>query len=120
MALPYDDTAEDVVATYRRVHGNGEQTHVAVLSAGREHYAAVAYDLDPVTFTPVAAEAVAYDPTLDGCVERAQRWMDQHPKGVADDGDGGGWMDKLWAVLKRLDEYGNEQLDEAQRKGGQP
>lgn len=121
MALPYDGTTEDVVATYRRVHGNGEQTHVAILSAGREHYVAVAYDIDPVEFTPVAAEAVAYDPTLEGCVERARRWMDSHPKGVAADEDGGGWLSKVWAVLARLDEYGNEQLDDIEgQQGGQP
>jgi len=69
----YDETDDDVVRTYRRVHGNGEQTHVAVLSVSDRDYAAVAYDLNPAAFEPVAAEAIGYDPTLEGIHERTER-----------------------------------------------
>lgn len=123
-ALAYTDTAEDIVHSYRRVHANSEQTHVVVLSAGNDRYAVVAYDLDPVDLQPVAAEAVAFDPTLDGAVERARRWMEAHPRGVAGGGAGAeSWGQKLKRALlmagQKLDEYGNRQMEQMdQQQGG--
>lgn len=130
MELPYNDTDDDLVATYRRVHANGEQTHVAVLSAGSNDYVAVAYDIDPRDYVPVAAECVAFDPTLEGVCERARRWMQQHPKGVAgadESGEGGGSGGRmLGAVMqmgKKLNDYGNQQMHDIQnaqqQNGGQ-
>lgn len=119
----YQDTRDEAVHTYGRVHGNGEQTHVSILSCGSDHYVAVAYDVDPGDFEPIAAECVAYDPTLEGAVERAKRWMERNPKGVAyQEGNGDGGENKILAFLKRMarnvNEYGNQQMDEMQQQGG--
>lgn len=120
MALPYTDTDDDLVHTYRRVHANGEQTHVAVLTAGDSRYVAVAYDIDPAELVPVGAECVAFDPTLEGVVERARRWMEQHPKGVLGDEQGGGRGSKLvGAIVKganKLNDYGNQQMEQMQEQ----
>jgi len=128
VTLPYTDSDEDVVKTYRRVHANGEQTHVALLSAGSDDYVAVAYDIDPREYRPVAAECVAFDPTLEGVCERARRWMQRHPKGVAEASDGGsdGGGRVMGAVMKmgkKLNDYGNQQIEQVQesqqQNGGQ-
>lgn len=122
----YSETDDDVVRTYRRVHANGEQTHVAIVSASERDYAAVAYDLRPGDFTPLAAEAIGYDPTLEGIRERVERWLDEHPKGVlggdsGESGDGGrDWKKLFMKVLKGLNDYGNKQRDQMQQnQGGQ-
>lgn len=124
MTSLYDQTSDDVVATHRRVHANGEQTHVAILSVSERDYAAVAFDLNPADFEPVAAACVGYDPTLEGITERAERWMDTHPRGVlGGEGEDSGGGSKVLAYLKRvamkLNEYGNQQIEQ-QQQGGQP
>lgn len=121
----YEDTDDVIAHTFGRVHGNGEQTHVAIISSGEDSYVAVAYDIDPREFEPVAAECVAYDPTLEGVIKRAKRWMEQNPKGVAyQDGDGeaSNSENKILATLKRmavkLNEYGNQQTEQMQKQQG--
>lgn len=122
MELPFTETDESVLDTYRRVHGNGEQTHVAVLSAGESRYVAVAYDIDPVELAPGAAECVAYDPTLEGVRERARRWMERNPKGVigdAEDGGSGRLTGSIIKGLKKMNDYGNQQVEQVQEQQNQ-
>lgn len=111
-----DDAA---VRSFRRVHANGEQTRVLVVKVADRDYAAIAYDLDPSDFTPLAAECIAYDPTVEGATERAERWMQAHPKGVlgAGDDDGGSrWLDVLKRIAGKINEYGNEQIEQTQQQ----
>lgn len=120
----YNETDDDVVRTWRRVHANGEQTHVAILSVSKRDYAAVAYDLAPGDFEAIDAAAIGYDPTIEGVIERAERWLDAHPKGVAYEGDSGGddggrdWGKLFMNMLKKLNEYGNQQRDQMQQNQG--
>lgn len=126
-AETYHQTSEDVVRTYRRIHGNGEQTHVVIMSVGDRDYAAVAYDIDPSEFSEGHAETIAYDPTIEGVVERAERWMERNPKGVLqsmgggeDDSGGGKTWERVKAMAGKLNEYGNEQRKQMQhnQQGG--
>lgn len=121
--IPYNDTDDDLVRTHGRVHGNGEQTHVAMLSCGDRAYVAVAYDVRPQDYTPIAADIVAYDPTIEGVRAKAEKWMERNPKGIApgDDGGGGrGWMRAIVAGAKRLNDYGNSLAEQGQQaKQGQ-
>lgn len=118
MALnPYNDMDATVADAYARIHGNGEQTHVAIVSAG-DGYVAVAYDIDPREFEPVEAEIIAYDPTISGCQTRAERWMEQHPKGILGEEGGGGIWASIADGLKRLNDYGDDLVEE-QQQGGQ-
>lgn len=118
----YTPTDEDLVESHRRVHGNGEQTHVHVLTAGERAYVAVAVDVDPREYGPVTAELVAYDPTLEGARERTERWLEAHPKGVlgAEPGESGherrgqAIIQGFWRFLKRVNEHGNKQVREMQ------
>lgn len=110
MPNPYNPTDEEVARSYRRIHANSEQTHIAILSAGDSAYVAVAYDVDPVEFRPVAAECIAYDPTIDGVAQKADRWMETHPRGVADDDDTGG-ASRLWGILQKLNDYGTRLVE---------
>lgn len=120
-ANPYHAADARLEASFRRVHGNSEQTHVHIYQLGEREYAAVAFDIDPVEFIPQAAETVAYDPTLDGATERAYRWMQHNPKGVAgDDGGGRGISEKIMNALKKIDDYGNEQVDDIRQQEGGP
>lgn len=125
MPNPYANTDDELIDTYRRIHANGEQTHVVVMTAG-EAYVATAYDIDPVDLAPVAAECVAYDPTIEGIGERVQRWMQANPRGVVGDGggeNGDGLGQKLnrffIRMLKRLNEYGNRQMEDMHQQGGE-
>jgi len=121
----YTESPEDIVKTWFRSHQNSEQTRVSILSAGDDAYVAVAYDVDLGDYSPVAAELIAFDPTLEGAHQRATRWMERNPKGVAyqdgdESGDGGGG--KVVSVLKRLaknvNDYGNQQMEDIQQQGG--
>jgi hypothetical protein len=122
----YHDTHDEVVKTYGRAHDTSEQTHVVVLSCGEDHYAAVAYDVDPGDFEPVAAECIAYDPTLEGACQRAERWMETNSKGVLggqpQGSEGGKQGSKVVDILKRIvrgiNDYGNQQVDDIQQQGG--
>lgn len=113
----YGDTKEDIVKTYRRIHANGEQTHVAIISVGEDDYAAISYDVDPRDYDPVAGKLIAFDPTLEGAVERADRWMETHPKGIlgTQDEDGDGLWDSVMRALKKLNDYGNDMIEEQQQ-----
>lgn len=115
----YSSTKEDIVKTYRRIHANGEQTHVAIITVGEDNYAAIAYDVDPRDYDPVAGEIIAFDPTLEGAVERADRWMDTHPKGILggqEDDDSGGLWSAVMRGLKKLNDYGNDMIEEQQKE----
>lgn len=122
----YTETNEDVVKTYRRVHNNGEQTHVIVQSLGQRDYVGVAVDVNPGDFEGQAAEVIAYDPTLEGVHERTQRWMDTHGKGVLggqpQGSEGGKQGSKVVEILKRMakgiNDYGNQQVDQMQNQNG--
>lgn len=116
---PYSDASGTTKDAWARVHGNGEQTHVVLLSVGNDSHVAVAYDIDPRSFEPLAAEAIAYDPTIEGCRTRATRWMEEHPKGILGDGSGGGSgvVSKMVDGVKKLNEYGN---DLAEQQAAEP
>lgn len=115
---PYNDTRDECVKTWGRAHANGEQTHVAVVTVGDDRYAAVAYDVDPADFSALAAACVAYDPTLEGVTTKAQRWMENHPKGVAPgDGGGEGWLSRAWRKFMAWSEQVAENRQDA--NGGQ-
>lgn len=117
---PYDDTADKVVATFGRIHGNGEQTHVAVLSRGQNAYVAVAYDIDPGDYEPVAAAAIAHDPTLEGVEARAKRWMEQNPKGVAPEGGGAdGGPGLLRRIVAKLLDFGERRAEKLEQQHGE-
>lgn len=119
---PYSETTNDAVNSWARIHGNGEQTHVHIVTIA-DDYAAVALDVDPREYEPVAAELLAFDPTLEGAMERARRWMETHPKGVLGDaaGDGGGGMGSAVVEgLKKLNDYGNNLADQQQQAGNSP
>ena len=107
MSHAYNDTKEEMVTSFRRIHANGEQTAVHIISSGNERYVTVAVDVDPRDFSPVASEAIGYDPTIESAHERATAWMEANPKGVAgENGDSsGGFLKKLF---HRINDYGNE------------
>lgn len=116
---PYDDTDDEIVRTHGRVHANGEQTHVAIMSCGERHYVAVAYDIRPADFTPIAAQAVAYDPTIEGATQRAENWMENNPKGVApgeDSDDSSGVLRTLKGAGQKLNDYGNTLAEKQQQE----
>lgn len=124
MVTIYDETDDDVVRTFRRVHANSEQTHVAIVSVGERDYAAIAYDIDPAEFHPIAAECVAYGPTVEGVNERAERWMDTHAKGIAPAQNGESGGSGMWSAVKRMakkmNDYGNDMMDQQQQQQGGP
>jgi light-regulated signal transduction histidine kinase (bacteriophytochrome) len=101
----YTDHGESVIDSYRRVHGNGEETHILIVSCN-ERYVALAYDVDPRDFEPVASHLISYSPTQQAAEERVRVWMENNPKGVAydqeDDSEGIGA--KIWNALKKLDQ----------------
>lgn len=111
----YTDAEARVFDSFVRTHANGEQTYVAILGAGEDRYVAVAYDVDPGELQPTDADCVAYGPTLNGVAERARRWMESNPKGVLGTADGSnGIVARLVGALRRLNDYGNDQLDDMQ------
>lgn len=120
---PYNDTRDECVKTWGRAHANGEQTHVAVVTVGNDRYAAVAYDVDPADFSALEAACVAYDPTLEGVTTKAQRWMENHPKGVAPGGSQGkGRLAAAWekfvAWCEKVVEQGQESKQGKQQLEG--
>lgn len=126
-ANPYQHTTADCARAFRRIHGNGEQTHVLVVGIDADRYVALAVDVDPVEFQPGAAEPIAYDPTPDGAAEKARRWMETHPKGVlGEDADEGGSLGSKIARFivegaRKLDDYGDRQVEQMQdQQGGRP
>lgn len=127
MPNPYSQADFDATDAFYRVHNNGEQTHVVVLQADADEYAAVAYDVDPTEGgDPVAAACVAYGADKKAVLADAREWMTAHPKGVLQatgDGEkssgGEGWTAKIVRMLKGLDDYGNDLIKQDQG-GGQP
>lgn len=121
MVETYDDADDDAVRAYRRIHANGEQTRVVIVNVAGRDYAAVAYDIRPSDFSPLAAETIAYDPTLEGVTERAERWMQEHPKGVmqaqggSDESDGGGALATVKKAAGKLNDYGNDLREQQQQ-----
>lgn len=111
----YDDYDHGYAAGYRRIHANSEETHVVVIERG-DDYTAIAIDIDPREYSAVASEVISFDPTLESAVQRAGRWMQQHPKGIAggeSDGGGGAWQ-AIMGMLRKLNEYGNQQTEQMQ------
>lgn len=100
MSHAYTKEARD---GWRRIHANGEETHVRLLDCG-DRCVVVAFDVDPREFAAVASECIAYSPTRDAAKERAVAWMEQNPRGVAGDGGGGGFASKMVSGLKKLDQ----------------
>jgi len=108
MSHAYQDSRQDIIDSHKRIHSNGEETHIHVLSAG-ERYAVVAFDVDPREYDAVDAECVAYTPTVEAAQERAQAWMEQHPKGVA---GGSGTISKLIGMIAQADKKATENMQE--------
>lgn len=104
MSHAYTESDETIVHSYRRIHANGEQTHVHILSTG-DRYTVVAADVDPREFVPVAGETIGYEPTVESAQERAQAWMEANSKGIAES-DGKGNV--IVRLLKKLNDYGND------------
>lgn len=110
MTHAYQDTTESVVESHKRIHDNGEETHVHILSCG-ERYLVLAGDVDPREFGAVAGEAIGYEPTKESAHERATAWMEQHPKGIADGGSSGS---RIVGALKKLNDYGDSLAEQQQ------
>lgn len=108
----YQKDAEKIetAESWTRIHGNGEQTRVAILDVG-VGFVAVAVDIDPRTYQPVDAELVAYDPTLPGAEQRAERWLQSHAKGVSPGDGGSGLLSAIWGGLKKLDQSATADQD---------
>jgi len=113
MSHAYNDNPEDIAKSYRRIHANGEETHVHILSCGEDRYVVVAADVDPREFAGGGAACLGYAPSIDAAHERAEVWMEQHPKGVAPDGDDGpGLAARIWGALQKLDQSENQQTED--------
>jgi hypothetical protein len=111
----YNDTTNDIAKSWCRVHANGEQTHVYLLSCDDSDYTAVAVDVDPREYDAVAAEVIEYTSALEAACASAQAWMAQHPKGIvgAGDGDDGdGLASKVWRGLQKLDQSATPQEED--------
>lgn len=107
MSHAYQYSDEDHVKSWKRIHGNGEETHVHIVSCG-ERYVVLAGDVDPREFAAVGSGAIAYSPTLEAAQERAEAWMEQHPKGILGESESsGGVGSKLIGALRKLNDYGN-------------
>jgi len=109
MSHAYNTTTESAIESYKRIHGNGEETHVHILSCG-DRYLVVAADVDPREFQPVAGETVGYEPTEESAHERATAYMEQHPKGVLENDSGRGILEKILDGLKKLDQSAESDL----------
>lgn len=130
MPNPYDAADFTAAAGFFRVHRTAEQTHVAVLQADDDEWAAVAYDVDPTAEDAadraVAAECIAYGESKADVQAAARQWMTSHPKGVLQDAGEGeaqaggeGWGAKLIRMLKGLDSYGNDLIEQNQQPPNQ-
>lgn len=124
MPNPYTPADFTAVDGFYRVHRTAEQTHVAILQADADEWAAVAYDVDPTADDAadraVAAECIAHGESKADVTAAARQWMTSHPKGVlqeAAEGEatasgGEGWTAKIVRMLKGLDSYGNDLIDQ--------
>jgi hypothetical protein len=84
MSDAYAHADADVVASWSRTHQNDEETHVAVLDLG-ESFLVLAVDLG-VEGDVIASEVAATSLTEQEAEQRAQRWLDENPKGIKGDG----------------------------------
>jgi hypothetical protein len=109
MTHAYDDTREKAEATYRRIHANGEQTFVHIISCG-ERYIVIAADVDPRNYEGVEGELIDYASTKRGAKDKARAWMEQHPKGIV--GDSGGGSGRIMGFFKKLNDYGNSMAEQ--------
>jgi hypothetical protein len=105
MTHAYESLPEDIAKSYRRIHANGEETRVHILSCGEDRYVTVAVDVDPKEFQPGAAATIAYSPSIDAAHERAQAWMEAHPRGVdpGGNGDSPGILQRVWQWMQKFD-----------------
>jgi len=105
----YTNHDHGYAASWRRIHGNSEETHVFVIERN-DDYMAVALDIDPRDWSAVASDAICYEPTLESAIKKAQTWMREHPKGIASSKSGSGAMAKLWGILKKFDQSASDDL----------
>lgn len=112
MTNAYTESKDDIAASYRRIHANDERTHVYILSCGESAYVALAADVDPIEYQAVAAELIAFSPTLDAAHEHAQRWMETHSRGIAGEDNNSGF---LKTMLTKLNSYGEELAEQQQQ-----
>lgn len=110
----YRENSAEILDSYKRIHGNYEETHVHIIHSDGGDFAVVAVDVDPRESVGVASECVAYAPTRDGAQQRAQEWMGDNPKGVAGGGSGDNIGGRLVGVLKKLNDYGESLADQQQ------
>lgn len=81
--------ATSVVDSWSQEHKNGDETEVFVLDLRGDQFLAMAVDLDQqgdVLDTQEIATAL----TEDEATKRAEKWIDDNPKGIADGGALGG------------------------------
>lgn len=109
----YQDYEHGYAHSWKRIHGNAEETHVFIMEQ-TDDYLVLAMDIDPRDWEPVAAEAVAYEPTLEGAVKRSESWMRENPKGIAGGEDGSRIMGALKKIAEKTDDYGSQQVEELQ------
>lgn len=118
MTHAYQNSNLRSVVSWRRIHGNGEETHVVIHEHG-DDYVATAVDIDPRSYEAVASAHLGFEPTIESAEKKAEAWMREHPKGIlGDGGESGGIGSKINAaalkLMKKLDEYGNKQVEEIQ------
>jgi len=102
---PYDamDT-DDGRAAWRRTHANNEQTFVWCERINESGVTVVvAADVYQPDLKPIAAECIALAPDAESAAEHARRWMADHGKGIAADGDDGGITQKVWGWMRDVD-----------------
>lgn len=112
MSHVYRDTEEDIKASYRRVHGNYDETHVYIVKTGSKKYTVMAVDTYPEDRQPLASEIIAIEKREDVAEDRAEEWMERHPKGIAgDQSSGGGLFSKLMSVFQSVDDAGTSMVE---------
>lgn len=78
-----------VAASWRRAHQTDEETHVVVLDLAGELFVAAAMDFSAEGELS-ASEEIATTVTEAEAERRAERWLQDNPKGIAGDGPLGG------------------------------
>lgn len=105
----YRDTDEQIVNSFRRVHGNHDETHVYIVKNGSKKFTIMAVDVYPENHEPIASEVIAHEKRKDVAEDRAQDWMEAHPKGIAgNESSGGGILAKVMGAIMKVDEAGKD------------
>lgn len=109
----YRDTDEQIVESFRRVHGNYDETHVYIVKNGSKKFTVMAVDVYPDDHEPIAAEVIANEKRKDVADDRAHDWMEAHPKGIAgkESGDSG-LLAKLMGAIMKVDKAGTNMVDQ--------